>query len=179
MNILILGCGAIGSRIAIELQGHDLILVDNDRVEAHNIPTSAYSSYHIGQTKVMALSEMCHFRGIQTRVFHRTFDMTFPNVDVDLVIDCFDNTTARQDASRVYKDHTLYHVGVSEDRVGCVGLDGYYPMPVSRDDTNNPICTHLMGQPILSMTALVAVEFIRNPGTIVFVDSLGVVRSRR
>jgi len=36
-----------------------------------------------------------------------------------------------------------------------------------------------MGQPILSMTALVAVEFIRNPGTIVFVDNMGAVRSKR
>jgi hypothetical protein len=188
MNILILGCGAIGSRLAIELYGNSLYLLDNDRVGAENIPTSAYQNHQVGQTKVMALSELCYFRGIEATAFHLTFgeNHRFPIIpELDVIVDCFDNTVARALSTRVYGGEQLgggrhlVHAGVSADRLGCVGYDGYFPMPVSEDDTENPVCTHLLGQPILSMTALVAADIIRrwpDGPNLVFVDRLGVLR---
>ena len=62
----IIGCGAIGSKVAIELSkaGIDRIVAyDMDVVEAHNIGNQAYFQKHVGMPKVDALkdtiSEIC------------------------------------------------------------------------------------------------------------------------
>ncbi len=188
MNILMLGCGALGSRIAVELVGHRLYLLDMDRVGNENIPTSAYFMNQVGQTKVAALSELCYRRGIWTYTIHKEFDWSFlqplGEPMPDLVVCTFDTAAARRAAATMYgRARVLLHAGVSGDRAGCVGLHGDYPMPgVDADLDDNVVCTHLLGLPILSMTALVAAQYIRyfdGTGSVagpVFVNSFGVAQ---
>ncbi len=187
MNILILGCGALGSRIAVELNGHRLYLLDMDRVGNENIPTSAYFMDQVGQTKVAALSELCYRRGIWTYTMHKEFDQHFlmPRSEPgpDLIVCTFDTATARRTAAAKYEGWVqVLHAGVSSDRVGCVGVGDGYPMPSGEEDSDNVVCTHLLGLPILSMTALVAAQYIRyfdGTGSVagpMFVNSFGVVR---
>lgn len=57
----IIGCGAIGSRIyasLIELGITNIIAIDADRVEAHNIANQAFSIADIGEHKVYALRDI-------------------------------------------------------------------------------------------------------------------------
>ncbi len=191
MNILMLGCGALGSRIAVELNGHRLYLLDMDRVGNENIPTSAYFMDQVGQTKVAALSELCYRRGIWTYTIHKEFDWSFlqplGEPMPDLAVCTFDTAAARWAAADQYRSKMkvrVLHAGVSADRVGCVGMDGDYPMPSADADLDdNVVCTHLLGLPILSMTALVAAQHVRyldRAGSItgpVFVNSFGVMQT--
>ena len=58
MKILLCGCGALGSQIALHLARPELefVLVDDDRVEEGNIGTSVYGHQHVGMQKVKALA---------------------------------------------------------------------------------------------------------------------------
>lgn len=59
--VTIIGCGAIGSKLAVELTKIGvplLILVDPDIVMSHNIANQEYVAKHIGMKKVEALSDV-------------------------------------------------------------------------------------------------------------------------
>lgn len=54
----IIGCGAVGSNLALMLAkmgAVDFVLWDSDEVEAHNLPNQAYMPQHIDMKKVDAL----------------------------------------------------------------------------------------------------------------------------
>ena len=53
MRIALCGCGAIGSWLALFLtsQEHSFVLIDDDRIEADNIPTSAFQYNQVGALK--------------------------------------------------------------------------------------------------------------------------------
>jgi hypothetical protein len=60
-SIGIIGAGAVGSKIAIELACLGLTNVtvyDFDQVEAHNLSNQAFNASHIGKPKVIALREI-------------------------------------------------------------------------------------------------------------------------
>jgi hypothetical protein len=60
-SIGIIGAGAVGSKIALELACLGLTNVtvyDFDKVEAHNLSNQAFCASHIGKPKVLALREL-------------------------------------------------------------------------------------------------------------------------
>src|SRR6056297_1732350 len=60
-RIDIIGCGATGSRIALELAKlgvSNLHLWDFDKVESHNLANQAFELSHVGEKKVNALAEI-------------------------------------------------------------------------------------------------------------------------
>lgn len=60
-RIDIIGAGATGSKVALELANlgcENLHVWDFDEVEAHNIPNQAYGPKHIGKTKCEALKKV-------------------------------------------------------------------------------------------------------------------------
>lgn len=60
-TLLIIGCGATGSRIALaaaRMGFHNFILYDKDVVEAHNLPNQVYFPQHVGMNKVDALEQI-------------------------------------------------------------------------------------------------------------------------
>lgn len=60
-TIVIIGCGAVGSNIALNLakMGYThFVLYDKDIVESHNLPNQAYWPAHIGMNKVDALAQV-------------------------------------------------------------------------------------------------------------------------
>jgi len=58
-TILLVGCGALGSKIAVALakHGYNQVLVDPDFVAPHNLPLQEYSSHDLDRPKVEALAE--------------------------------------------------------------------------------------------------------------------------
>ena len=59
-QIHIIGCGATGSHLAVELiklGANNLILWDFDKVEAHNITNQIWTTQDIGKEKTLALAE--------------------------------------------------------------------------------------------------------------------------
>jgi len=169
--ILLAGCGALGSQIALHLATPDrrFLLIDDDHVEEHNVGTSAYSLHHVGAMKAVVLAEMlwrkceaqCHVRtktlGDRYDLFSIATAMSKDDVNGLLIVDTFDNIEARS-ATCNFGAPTL-HVGVSEQRTGAVTWDEDYTLPESQFARGeNPICTHHLGRRILRFTAAVAAE---------------------
>lgn len=164
MNILMLGCGALGSRIAIELQGgHRLSLLDMDRVGEENIGTSAFFKEQVGMSKVDALAELCYRRNIVVDdvYFRELFRVNVARIaalNFDLAVCTFDTFTARRLAHKL--PVPVLHVGLSESLSGLIGMAGYYPLGTDTEG-GNPVCTHLLGVGIISTTAVIAANAIR------------------
>ena len=157
-QIAICGCGALGSWIALFLARPEIefLFIDDERIEEHNIATSAYYSHHVGAWKANVLAEMVWRKGqSKAIVFTRTLELENTQVLMryNLVVDAFDNVVARE--------HTIplntLHVGVSEDRTGAVEWDENYTLPEQQFERGqNPVCTHHLGAPIIRFTAACA-----------------------
>lgn len=167
--IALMGCGAIGSLLALHLASPDreFLLVDDDRVGNENIATGAFYLHHVGALKAHVLAEMLARKcGCRATVETRTFG---PNrarlvAGADLVVDSFDNAAARQATRQAAQSYgvPLLHVGVSEGRVGGTFWDEVFAMPDpdQYERGHNPVCTHHLGRPILRRTAVVAADVI-------------------
>ena len=162
--IAILGCGALGSRITLELPGQELMLWDDDRVGEENVGASAYSLHHAGRFKAIVLSELCARRGVRAEYVTETLDGG--NVGrltgIALVLDCLDNAPSRTLLTGLQAP-TL-HVGVSETGSGsCLwDHDGYAVPEDGYPRGENPVCTHQLNAQLLRMTAAAAVGVIED-----------------
>ena len=162
-KILIAGCGALGSRIAIGLSVFpvELLLVDDDVVKLENVGTSAYTEEYIGMPKTTALATMMWLEHKAAAVaWHRTVDRLLVLADGGLIVDTFDNYESRI----LTRSPDTLHVGVNADRSGAVEWDENYSIPaggtwIPRGE--NPVCTHELGKNILRYTAFAAVSEIR------------------
>ena len=162
--IAIVGCGALGSRIALELAGQELMLLDDDRVGEENVGASAYSLHHAGRFKSIVLSELCARRSIRAQ--HDTKTLASENVgtlsEMSLVVDCLDNAPSRSLLAGL--PAPTLHVGVSEMGSGsCLwDHDGYQVPDDGYPRGHNPVCTHLLSAQLLRMTATAAVGVIEH-----------------
>ncbi len=172
MRIIMAGCGALGSRIAMEIANPewDFVLIDDDVVGEENIGTSAYGMEHIGMKKAGALAEMMYHKNkiraysivetiSRSIVTHIARHMkSLESRSRYLIIDTFDNPQARNfTSSKVgYATNTL-HVGISESREGAIMWDNIYPeQSIDFERGLNPVCTNHLGQQIIQFTASVA-----------------------
>ena len=98
----ILGCGAIGSSVAIQLVrmgAQNLYLYDMDKVEDVNIGISQFETHHITLPKVIALQAIC--KSINPTINAKVIDGYFKEYKVtgqDIVILGFDSMKSRLDA---------------------------------------------------------------------------------
>ncbi len=165
--IAIVGCGALGSRIALELRGQELLLWDDDRVGEENVGASAYSVHHTGQFKAVVLSELCARRG--TRAEYVTETLNVDNVGrlsgMALIVDCLDNAPSRRLLMGLAPP-TL-HVGVSETSSGSCLWDheGYSVPEDGYRRGENPVCTHQLNSQLLRMASTAAVGIIEDWAT--------------
>lgn len=164
--IILAGCGAIGSRIAMEMCNLQLewLLIDDDTVGQENIGTSAFFSQHLGQPKAVALAELMWRKGrVICKPYPRTLSKPVSSLStastVDLVIDAFDNPAARK---LTLSDLPTIHLGVDEGEVGSVVWDKHYKSPeIDFERGTNPICTNQLGDLIIRSTVAVGVYCIR------------------
>jgi hypothetical protein len=154
MVVAICGCGAIGSWLALHITIPDvhLVLIDDDRVEQHNLETSAFSEQHVGHSKAWALAEMVwRLNAIPATPKAVTLARGDELWSADLIVDCFDNTESRALTCGL---NTL-HVGVGEDLTGSAVWDHRYNLPnASIPRGENPVCTHHLGKDILHAMAI-------------------------
>lgn len=154
-NITLVGCGALGSFLALNLpaEGHDFWLVDHDRIGPENVINSAYGHHLRGVPKVEAAAEILYRRGGQVRTFNeRLTERNRMNLCAGrLVLDCLDNWASR----RLTRGFETLHAGVAADLSGLVMWTGF-PFPPDSAPTGNPVCTNALGRPIIVVTAAAA-----------------------
>lgn len=164
--IILAGCGALGSRIAIELSTPHIDerwhLYDDDIIEKANIGTSAFRLESVGAPKAIALSSAMY---LKAKTIATPYDATIVSswgLDFDhdtLVIDCLDNAESRAHTIGV-ADHVL-HCGVGEGGTGLVMWEPWYELPQNEPPRGeNPICTNQLSHAVLQMTSAVAVGVV-------------------
>lgn len=168
MDIIIAGCGAIGSRIILEVADRfdNILLIDDDIIEENNIGTSAYYQYAIGAKKTTWLQEQIYYKfGKVVEAYDRTLirpiGSQFPKSTVirpgDLIVDSFDNPQAR----RLTLNPNTLHVGVSQFGSGSVMWNDIYPEPeLDFERGENPVCTNHLGKQIIQLASSVAASVI-------------------
>lgn len=108
-TIMVVGCGGTGGFVAEGLcrllvgKKADIILVDHDRVERHNLRRQCFYESDMGKFKSQALAERLsrlYGREIVFSVcpYSRELDLTGNNqrTHVDIIIGCVDNAAARE-----------------------------------------------------------------------------------
>ena len=123
MKIYILGCGALGSNIAMNLafdrRDDDLVLVDFDKVEPRNYQfgTQQYTEAQNGLSKVEALRFNIYQGARNNKV--AGIDERVENINLEtlnsagLMVDCFDNYYARASVASDLFSCERIHVGFS------------------------------------------------------------------
>jgi len=151
MIIYILGCGAIGSNIAMNLafdrRDENLMLIDFDKVEPRNYQfgTQQYFREQVGARKVEALTMNIYratggvknIKFMEMKLWEKGGDSCYPAFSKDdLVIDCFDNYESRELIRRLsqQKSFDCFHVGFSPSMTFEICWNEDYKTP---DDTHS------------------------------------------
>jgi hypothetical protein len=98
-EIMIVGCGGIGSWTALNLSriGHNLILVDGDNVDETNVTGGQmFRTKDIGMSKAKTVKEICKEFGCENKITC-VEEMFTPELGIEpIVITGLDNMTARK-----------------------------------------------------------------------------------
>lgn len=123
-RIVVCGAGALGSQLCDNLARHgakNLVVLDKDRVEEHNIGTQVFDQSEIGAWKASCVAART-FRATGAEIEGIAKELTASNVGkwtrgADVVVDCFDNSASRQLVFDWCRDHSLpcLHLGVNAD----------------------------------------------------------------
>ena len=161
VKLIVCGAGALGSLLADSLvrQGmRQIAVIDHDRVEAHNVGTQLYGQSDVGAFKVEALRASC-FRsaGIEIEAIAKVLDeRSAPKLlrAADLVIDTFDNSTARQIVTEHCRAKAIacLHLGLNADYGEVHWNEGYrVPGDVALiDPCAYPLARNLIGLVVAS-----------------------------
>lgn len=97
-NVLIGGCGGIGSFLTFFLHraGFNVLVIDNDTIEEHNLGGQLFKSKNVGELKVTAINNFCReFTSENVRGINRFIGEDFkPNSP--FMFSAFDNMEARK-----------------------------------------------------------------------------------
>lgn len=164
-SVLVCGCGALGSNLldALARQGiANLGTIDFDRVEEHNIGTQRFDRQDIGALKVAAM-EAHLYHSMQVTLVHSKAKLEANNRKkllggYDLVVDCFDNTEARElvQLNARLSGNSTVHAGLFEN-YGEVVWDENYNVP---KDSKGDVCDYPLARNIIMMTVTVLSEVI-------------------
>ena len=123
-RIVICGAGALGSQLADNLARHgaqNLLVIDRDRVEEHNIGTQIFERSEIGAWKAETVAARV-FRATGAEIEAVSKPLTEQNIQkitrgADVVVDCFDNSASRALMSNWSREKSLacLHLGVNTD----------------------------------------------------------------
>ncbi len=160
---VICGAGAIGSHLADSLarQGAtQLKVIDKDRIDEHNVSTQLYAQAEVGGWKVDVLRQRL-FRAAGVEIDAVRQELTSRNAaallkDAGVVVDCFDNSAARQavqDACRASNVPCL-HVGLAADYCE-VNWDEKYKVPA---DAGQDVCDYPLARHIILFSVAIAGE---------------------
>jgi hypothetical protein len=158
MTFIILGLGAIGSNLFMELVNIDsrakFIGIDFDKVEDRNIKTQAYFLHHIGMFKAQAMQVVIGMKHNNIQYFPIVKKIQGKN-DINnyinkknvLIIDCFDNSQSRKLLEGI--DNCL-HIGFSPQYTAEIIWGENYTTPNDIPEDQNDICDMDQAVPFIS-----------------------------
>lgn len=149
MLIGVLGCGSLGSNLALRLSDKfgDTIkfkLLDFDRIEEENLGNQPWLDVNIGQRKITVLASWMYKKSkTESKLYHKKITKVTELRefgDVDIVVDTFDNNAARK-LSLEFCEHgniTAIHCGFAEG----VFMSKWDEFPIVENrEPGEPVCT--------------------------------------
>ena len=162
-RVTVCGAGALGANITESLARsgfRKLKVIDRDRVEERNLSTQPYLLDEIGGKKARVLS-FSIYRAVGVEVEAVTAELTQANAakmltGSDLVIDAFDNSTARAAVSAYCQaaDVPCLHAGLANGYAEVL-WDEVYRVP---SDANDDVCDYPLARNLVTLTVAVACE---------------------
>ena len=162
--IAICGAGALGANLTENLARSGfgkLRVIDKDRIEERNLSTQPYYRSDVGAYKAKILTNSL-YRALGIAVDGRSQELTPSNVKQllngsALVVDCFDNSIARQIVTDYCATHTpCLHVGLASDYAEII-WNQLYRVPTS---ANDDVCDYPLARNLVILTVAVACEVI-------------------
>jgi sulfur carrier protein ThiS adenylyltransferase len=106
--IIVVGCGGIGNYVALNLSligVGQIILFDNDKVEASNLNRTLFKLSHINKPKVVAVKELISERRKDTLVITNQELFTVEHLKklegIDFIFDCSDSTKLKESIAQL------------------------------------------------------------------------------
>ena len=168
-RLVICGAGAVGSNLVDSLarQGFRRIaVIDDDRIEAHNVGTQTYAESDVGAFKVeMLQAEIFRAVGIEIQAERqRLTERTVARLlaDADLVVDGFDNHASRALVTEHCRQAgtPCVHVGLSADYAEVLWNEGYrVPQDVAAGEGVD-VCDYPLARNLIQFAVALAAEAI-------------------
>jgi molybdopterin/thiamine biosynthesis adenylyltransferase len=164
-RIVVCGAGALGSNLVDNLtrQGFsNIVVIDMDRVETHNLNTQIWSDSDVGGLKADVLKNRV-FRNVGIEIESINKELTGSTASkflkkASLIVDAFDNSKSRQllqDEARKQKIPCV-HAGLFAD-YGEVIWDETYKVP---GDVSGDVCDYPLARNLIMLTVSVLSEEI-------------------
>ena len=168
VRLTICGAGAVGSNLVDNLvrQGlRQVAVIDDDRVEAHNVGTQTYAEGDVGAFKVEVLQAEV-FRAVGAEITAVRKRLTERNVrrllaGADLVVDGFDNHASRALVTELCRAERIpcVHVGLSADYAEVVWNEGYrVPRDVAEEGMD--VCDYPLARNLIQFAAALSSEVV-------------------
>lgn len=161
---LVCGAGALGSQLVDNLARHgakNLLVVDKDRVEEHNIGTQIFDRAEIGAWKAEALAARV-FRATGAEIEGVAKELSAKNIaritrGADVVVDCFDNSASRRLVTEFCREQKLpcLHLGVNTDFGEARWNEAYF---VPGDVTGAGACDYPLARNLLVFMVALGTE---------------------
>jgi molybdopterin/thiamine biosynthesis adenylyltransferase len=167
-RLTICGAGAVGSNLVDNLTRQGLrwlTVIDDDRVEAHNVGTQTYAESDVGAFKVEVLQAKV-FRAVGAEFIPMRMRLTGRNVDkllagTDLVVDGFDNHASRALVTEHCQAAGIpcLHVGLNADYAEVVWNEGYrVPQDVVGEGVD--VCDYPLARNLIQFAVALASEAV-------------------
>jgi len=169
-NIIVCGCGAIGSNLIDNLlrQGfEDITVIDFDRIEDHNRGTQIWESREVGSLKTESMKRRA-FVVSKTDLKSVPKKLTKENTkkflstgkDITIVIDTFDNSDSRRLLYDFCKNNDkvlCLHAGLFQDYAEIIWNEAYN---VPNDPTGPDVCEYPLARNIILLCVAVTSEVL-------------------
>jgi len=165
LKIVVCGAGAVGSNIAenlVRTGARNLTVIDDDRIEAHNLSTQIWSESDIGIFKAEALRNRL-FRAVGAEIEPIRKRLNDANAKkllagAELVIDGFDNAAGRQAVQQAVRAGNLpcLHIGLAADYAECI-WDDAYRVPA---DAGGDVCDYPLARTIVLLATAIGCELV-------------------
>lgn len=167
MRVCICGAGCIGANLAENLTRcgfRNLMIIDKDRVEPHNLSTQPYLLSDVGGAKASILANYL-FYAMEAAVEANTAELTEKNArkllrGSSLVVDTFDNHVSRGIVKEVCLDLGIpcLHLGLSQDGYAEARWNESYAVP--EDIFEQGFCEYPLARNLILILVGAATEAI-------------------
>lgn len=164
-GIAILGCGAIGANLAISLARRGFCkfyLIDDSRIEEHNISTQPWSTPDLSRMKVAPLArQLLWISEAYTNTYYKRVTKSqqltsFLPASTAVIVDSFDNSASRKIAQDLSRHWPVLHVGMSAENTAEVTWDENYTVPPDVELADP--CAYSLSRSLVELTVIAAAE---------------------